>query len=92
MVALIADRSSSSSAISSKEKIASDKFSRLSVFGGSTNEHRTHPLISGAMVPFSAALTRATVSLGPLKSFKIVTLIVSTLFCGMIKLSVPVKS
>ena len=65
MVALIVDRSSSKSAISSKEKMASDKFSRLSVLGGRTNAHRTHPQMSGAMVPLRASLTLATVSLGP---------------------------
>ena len=65
MVALIAARSSSKSAISSREKMASDKFSRPSLFGGRTKAQRTHPLMSGAMLPLSASLTLATVSLGP---------------------------
>ena len=48
--------------------MASDKFSRLSVPGGRMNAHRTHPQMSGAMVPFRASLTRATVSLGPYRT------------------------
>ena len=67
MVELMADRSCSKSAISVREKMASDKFSRLSVLGGSTNAQRTQPPISGSMDPLSASLTLATVSLGPWK-------------------------
>lgn len=81
--------------------MASDKFWRLSVFGGSTNAHRTHPLISGAMVPLSADLTLATVSLGPWKFQNVglnfglsIDLNIALIFGDneREKLSVPVKS